>query len=733
MKTGPKNILFLTFSLYLILLVRNQDCYSSLFQSITNINLSDPSKIDYSNPALTSGTNINDLGNFDGCVKNLNQTYILINFPLPITRDNRTIAVPIFMGICVPKQCEKEEVYDNIKNFIIEKVKSPSLNKDNVKVVSSLAENNKYKHFGVFHYIILIILVVYLIFALGLVNLLLSSRLFQSNKRHCSAVELDKKSFKTLDEDKDEKKALEKEVLLKAQTQTINNVVSDDLSSDDCKSAKIESCATTRNKEMTPEKESPKYINTLHKVSAVLFDFNKNFSSIFEKRKTEESDLKLFDGIRVIAAAWVILDHSFVTYSEMPQRNPETILEDYIRSFKWQFLFNSSFCVDVFFSMSGFLLTYITLRRREMLENASFGKIVMGILLRLLRIWPLLILLFLAYWKFFIYLLDGPYSGYIFNREIESCNIQWPFIMTLINNFTLGKFEGGVYPWCFSWGWYIPNDFQLSIVGIIFMLIYLKNRKQFYFSFAFLCLLCFAGEIYQFYKYKFGTNVFDLSEGGAEYMFVYFLLYVRCGPYFIGYLFGIFYAEYKEDEKHGRDSTNRKFFDTMKKSKFLYITSYIIGLLTMATIVFSVYFSYERDWSLAEKIIYNVLSRKGFVVGFFLVCLPIMQGNLQSLGGWLASDFFVPLSKISFAVYVIHSFVIRYIYYNFRHAIYFEISMLFLYATSFIIVVYFLSLFVTAIFEAPFMHLRSLLIENKIKKVKKVSESESVNKKDSKA
>ena len=57
---------------------------------------------------------------------------------------------------------------------------------------------------------------------------MLSSRLFQSNKRHCSAVELDKKSFKTLDEDKDEKKALEKEVLLKAQTQTINNVVSSD-------------------------------------------------------------------------------------------------------------------------------------------------------------------------------------------------------------------------------------------------------------------------------------------------------------------------------------------------------------------------------------------------------------------------------------------------------------------------------------------------------------------------
>ena len=104
-----------------------------------------------------------------------------------------------------------------------------------------------------------------------------------------------------------------------------------------------------------------------------------------------------------------------------------------------------------------------------------------------------------------------------------------------------------------------------------------------------------------------------------------------------------------------------------------------------------------------------MISRKGFVVGFFLTCLPIMQGNLQSLGAWLGSDFFLPLSKVSFAVYIIHPFIIRYVYYNFRHAVYFEMSMLIFYATSFIVVVYLLSILVTAIFEAPFMHLRLLL------------------------
>ena len=140
----------------------------------------------------------------------------------------------------------------------------------------------------------------------------------------------------------------------------------------------------------------------------------------------------------------------------------------------------------------------------------------------------------------------------------------------------------------------------------------------------------------------------------------------------------------------------------------------------MLLMVFVVYFSYETEWTLIGKVVYNVLSRKGFIIGFFMTCLPIMQGNLQTLGGWMGSDFFQPLSKVSFALYVIHPFVIRYIYYNFRHAIYFEMSFLFLYASSFIFVTYILSFFVTAIFETPFMHLRKLLDNRQVKTLSKV-------------
>jgi len=181
----------------------------------------------------------------------------------------------------------------------------------------------------------------------------------------------------------------------------------------------------------------------------------------------------------------------------------------------------------------------------------------------------------------------------------------------------------------------------------------------------------------------------------------------------LGFLFGIFYAEYKEDVKHGRESKTRSFFDAMKSTKAFYIASFALGAVIVFVIVFVVYFSYHHPWTLAAKVAYNMISRKGYVIGFFMMCLPIMQGNLLSIGGWLGSDFFLPLSKVSFAAYIIHQFVIRYVYYNFRHAVYFDMSLLIFYATSFIVVVYLLSFLVTALFEAPFMHLRLLLEGNK--------------------
>ena len=108
--------------------VKNQDsCIASIQKSIYSFNSSNP---DFSNPALASGTNLNDLGKYDACIKNVNMTYLLVNFPLPtgISEDLKNITLKVFIGLCAPKNsCENNQSYHEIAQFIVDKTNSSSL------------------------------------------------------------------------------------------------------------------------------------------------------------------------------------------------------------------------------------------------------------------------------------------------------------------------------------------------------------------------------------------------------------------------------------------------------------------------------------------------------------------------------------------------------------------------------------------------------------------------------
>ena len=113
----PKRFLFVIITIISLFYVKNEDdCFSSLKASISSLNFNEPSKIDFSNPALSSGTNLNDLGKYDACLKNVSMTYILINFPYPFESDDiKNASFNIFIGICAPKkQCENDITYKNI-------------------------------------------------------------------------------------------------------------------------------------------------------------------------------------------------------------------------------------------------------------------------------------------------------------------------------------------------------------------------------------------------------------------------------------------------------------------------------------------------------------------------------------------------------------------------------------------------------------------------------------------
>jgi len=142
---------------------------------------------------------------------------------------------------------------------------------------------------------------------------------------------------------------------------------------------------------------------------------------------------------------------------------------------------------------------------------------------------------------------------------------------------------------------------------------------------------------------------------------------------------------------------------------------YSVGLIIMSIITFATYWSYEKDWGPVANYFYNFLSRKFYVIGLFMFCLPLMFGNLYYLGGWLGANFFLPLAKLSFSTYIIHPIFIKHVFFNFRSAYYFTQFNFFLWGSAFVVVSYVSSILVATLFEMPFQNIRALL-QSKYKK-----------------
>ena len=84
-------------------------------------------------------------------------------------------------------------------------------------------------------------------------------------------------------------------------------------------------------------------------------------------------------------------------------------------------------------------------------------------------------------------------------------------------------------------------------------------------------------------------------------------------------------------------------------------------------------------------------------------------GYVQSLLSW---KFFVPLSRLSYAAYLIHPIYIKAYYSSMRKPLYYTVSSFLTTYSGIVIVVFLLASITSAAFEIPFLNLDKLLIQD---------------------
>ncbi len=577
-------------------------CQESLNDAFNSIK---SGKVDFSNPYLASGWGINDMGKYDTCLSNANNTFLMVKMNYTVTTDdNFTSTIPMYLGQCAPNYCANANDKAVLKQKVIN---TTGFKEEEVLVFSSREENEYNKSFNFTSGFIFTILIIYLLFGLGIVKVI-HECLFSKKKSSSSPREINPSvPYSSLGEDSSNRE---------------NNNLRE--------GQEVSSNAESSDNPVRQEKEEKP--STFQVYLYGCFDFKTNVAKIFELRQTEDTELKMWDGIRFLACGIVVLCHCVTLIDQIPIRNPETAY-DYFKSFGWQIIYNGSFAVDVFFSLSGFFMSYIGVKRIADIKTGALKKLGFAILMRFLRIWPVYVFVFFIYWRFFVYTLDGPLSGYIFNKELDSCSYQWPFLLTLLSNFTYGIWEI-YYPYCASWYWYIPNDFQLSVMGTFLLMFYSKRKMIFYCSIAVINIGFMVVESVQIYVYNFDSiNSLQLGQNEDYYKKFYMKIWNRGVPFFIGYLFGVLYAEYKVAVKEEEDNAARRLCEKIKNSKVLSFIFWFVGVFLILFINFVTHWNYGEKWPFFVCYLYNFLSRKLFIFGMFIFSLPIMLGNFYILGG----------------------------------------------------------------------------------------------------
>lgn len=204
-------------------------------------------------------------------------------------------------------------------------------------------------------------------------------------------------------------------------------------------------------------------------------------------------------------------------------------------------VFSYMFAVDVFFYIGAFMLGFLFVKMyKRKPANSMFFK---AIIQRYLRIAPLFLITMLIYWKVMPFVGSGPLL-YMYDPTVEACPKAFWRDLLFFGNFTDIM--------CMPWAWYLQIDMQLFILSIGLLWLYLKvNRRVCYLLMMAIVIsgmsFCFSVCYKNNYHVIGGFDVDGMLNPNEanSYLDIYNKPWSRTGPYLIGLMTGLYYAESK--------------------------------------------------------------------------------------------------------------------------------------------------------------------------------------------
>ncbi|XP_050051461.1 nose resistant to fluoxetine protein 6-like [Dermacentor andersoni] len=423
---------------------------------------------------------------------------------------------------------------------------------------------------------------------------------------------------------------------------------------------------------------------------AVAFSALSNTRLILSVNKDENSETysyRFMHGIRFLSIFWICLGHSYGTITENITR-----LVNALHYFeRWETLIVTAgyLAVDSFFFFSGFLL-YYTLNKQK--RNRVVVAVV-AIIRRYIRATvPLFFMIMCMYLLPLI--ATGPNSKEFYNRFYAEIRKHWWDLLFQMRNWRADE-EVSTMPHL----WYLSADYQFFLVAVVIIQMFKARKWLIAIIFSVLSIVSCGIAAWQIY----GTNMTPFlvalaNEFGTvmDTLNHYYML-----PFYHGVCFFSGCLTFLLVERYGK----------AKISKMIQASLWCICLFCGLYCLFMKiewYRSSERAsetkrmfYAFTDRIFWSIC-----VAWFVFTCATGRGGIVNRFLSW---NGFVPLSRLSFGVYLIHSPFYILMYHIARERVFFSHFTLVSQCFAVMVWSYILSYFLFIACDAPTGHLEKLV------------------------
>ena len=688
---------------------------------------------------LFSGTNINDLGEYDSCVNSDDKTYILTKILLP-----EFGKIQFYLGLCYFKECNSTYL-DKTKPAIINMVQNNfnrTLKENQIifqnpeEQLSNLRDKYLFRFIIFFSIFVIIIFFNFLQLFVRENNIILQFKKFILNiEENQNQVEGQKELYTkdggklSISYSKIETNSDKKEFSFEITKNEPRIISINDINEAPLFIPKDEEKITEKISEKITEKISEKITERKSPFNVFLenFDIFNNAKSIFKFNNINQTvkHLRIFDGIRVFASFWVIWAHTFSIAFAIGFKNFYAFL-DLTKEFKYSFLLSGFIAVDVFFYISGFLL-YYNLEKLLNSKKINLKFYLMSIFHRYLRLLPIYLLAMFVIVYFYPFASSGPIYSEI-SIFIESCDQYWWSNLLYIHNF-MDYSKTNNYM-CVGHSWYLADDMQYFIL-FSFIIIFLNNKKLI--KNLILVALFIASSVVQVIVCL--NKNYSLSAGGqkdvvGDYFYDYYIQpWARVTPYILG----IFYCELfletelflndRKIEKCNQTSNcddndqgiAKKINDFLEGNNFVCILVLIVSLCFTSFTIVSTYLVQNYTVGYGFQAFLITFNKVFFIIGLGNIMHLVFLGKLKILKEFLAHETFGKISRLSYGIYILHYFSLGIFFYGSVNLMYMDFFELSIITTAFIFITIFISYFMSILFESPLANLLKILDKTKKK------------------